>query len=140
MASPEQLDALEQAANAMSRAIYRRLTEPLADRMEPRTRQRVLDACELTMRRISDEPNFARPSRFLFEELRPYFPLYEQLWVRTVVDRHVTIACEILSRLPRQRSECGAFTRAGESCRREPVAGSEFCPSHRHLEKMDSVG
>jgi hypothetical protein len=91
------------------------------------------------MRRIGDEPNFARPSRFLFEELRPYFPLYEQLWVRSVVDRHVQLAREILSRLPARRPECGAFTRAGDPCRREPVLGSEFCPSHRHLEQMDSV-
>ena len=140
MASLDQVNAREQVARAMSRALYRRLTQSSAEHMDARCRQRVLDACELTMRRIVDEPDFARPARFLFEELRPCFPLPDQLWVRSLVDRHVAMAREIVSRMPAARLECGAFTRSGDPCRREPVDGSEFCPSPRHLEKMDAVG
>ena len=79
-------------------------------------------------------------SRFLFEELRAYFPLYEQLWVRTLVDRHVAIAREVIGRLPGPKRQCGATTRAGDPCRRQPLPGSEFCPSHRRLYESMGAG
>ena len=120
---------------ALSRSIYRRLGPPLGDSAV--ARQRVLDACEVTMRRLVTEPHFAKPARFLFEEIRCYYSLDDQLWVRRTIETHVVIARQIVERLPTPKRDCSAFTRAGSPCQREPLPGSEFCPSHRHLELLD---
>jgi plasmid stabilization system protein ParE len=129
----------EATATALSRALYRRLLEPLPGQGSPRARQRVLDACETTVRRLVDEPNFARPARFLFEEIRLEYPIGEQLWLRRVIEVHVNFAKDIIRQLPETARECGASTRAGDPCRRGALPGSEFCPSHRHLERMDEA-
>ena len=140
MATNGQENAADGAARALSRALYRRLKHSLADGADPRTHHGVLDACETTMRRLITEPDFARPADFLFEELRFYFPLDEQRWVRMTVDRHIELAKPFVDRLPRPTRECNAFSRGGAPCRREARPGSEFCPSHRHLELMDGPG
>lgn len=125
----------------VSRSIYRRLApyvteDPVTDLGE-RNRRRVLDACEGTMRRLETEPDFARPDRFLFEEIRTCFPIGEQLWVRRVIDFYVAAARELLRQMPpAEQRECAAYTRRGTPCQREPVGDSEFCPSHRHLEHL----
>jgi hypothetical protein len=31
--------------------------------------------------------------------------------------------------------ECRACTRRGSPCRREPLPGRDYCPSHKHLEE-----
>jgi hypothetical protein len=98
---------------------------------------RILDACETTMRRIETEPDFAHPSRFLFEEVRTCLPIGEQEWARRLIEVHVIVARELQRRLPPDTRECAAFTRAGTPCQREPSEGSNYCPSHRHLEVMD---
>ena len=126
----------------LSRSLYRRLAAQLQD--DPgaggivRQRQRLLDACEATMLRLATDPNyFAHPARFLFGEIRPLYVIADQLRVRLIVERHLAIAAVILAR---QQSlvqrECDALTRRGTPCRREPVEGGRFCPSHRHLEPV----
>src|SRR5438093_2843030 len=100
----------------LSRALYRRLA-PLIDDDErlsgSHERQRVLDGCEYMLRRLVDEPDFARPERFLFEEIRFYFPLSEQLWVRRLIDVHVRLARPLAEELRSvQDWRCSAYTRA----------------------------
>ena len=95
----------------------------------------VLERCELVLRRMVSEPDFANPARFLFREIRGHFGLSEQLWVRRVVDFHLGVAQKLIGRLPPEEGrECAAFNRQGSPCRREVVAGREYCPSHRHPE------
>lgn len=129
-----------------SRSIYRELAPTIgpADDIEARSaaRHEVLTACEATMRRMAyDRRYFARPARKLFNEIREHFPLAEQIRVYMVVERNVELAQEHLERLPddgvlggRPRN-CDASTRKGTPCRREPLPGRDYCPSHKHLEE-----
>jgi hypothetical protein len=105
--------------------------------------QRLLDACEATMRRLAyDRRYFAHPARSLFGEVRMLFPIHEQDRVFRVIDRNVRLALEHLARLPEggigldgQPSECRAHTRKGTPCQRQPLPGRDYCPSHKHLEE-----
>ena len=69
-----------------SRSIYRELA-PLViedpwDFTECRNKQKVLDACEGAIRRLTyDRRYFARPARSLFNDVRPYFTMQDQLFV-----------------------------------------------------------
>lgn len=57
--------------------------------------------------------------------------------MRVVVDEELEVAERVLEQ---QRSlrhrDCAAFTRRGTPCRRAPLADSDFCPSHMHLESV----
>ncbi len=128
-------DSAENAEYVLSRALYRRLG--YGQLCETADRQRILDACETTMHRLVTEPHFARPDRFLFEEIRSNYPLNEQLWIRRTIECNIDLARQLLARLPAPTRECAAFTRDGAPCRREPIDGREYCPSHRHLEVLD---
>jgi hypothetical protein len=105
--------------------------------------QRLLDACEATMRRLAyDRRYFAHPARSLFGEVRMLFPIQEQDRVFRVIDRNIKLALEHLARLPEggigldgQPSECRAHTRKGTPCQRQPLPGRDYCPSHKHLEE-----
>lgn len=126
----------------LSRMLYRELAPLL--RNDPRQggtrhqRQRLLDACEATLKRLAEDPEyFAHPERSLFAEIRPLFGLCEQLRVRLVVDLALPGARTVLERRRELlRRDCAAFTRNGEPCRRECSGGSRYCPSHRHLEPV----
>jgi hypothetical protein len=129
-----------------SRSIYRELAadviEDPADSTRCRNKQRVLDACEATIRRlVYDRRYFARPARSLFNEIRIHFAITDQLKVRRVVERYVGLAIELLDRLPEEAvldgrpRECHAHTRKGTPCQREPLPGRDYCPSHKHLEE-----
>ena len=128
-------DSAANAEFALSRALYRRLG--YGHLCEKADRQRILDACETTMHRLVSEPDFARPERFLFEEIRCNYPLDEQLWIRRTIECNIDLARQLLARLPAPKRECAAFTRNGTPCRRAPVDGREYCPSHRHLEVLE---
>jgi hypothetical protein len=128
-----------------SRSIYRELASAVVeDERDPtgcQNKQAFLDACEGTIRRLTyDRRYFARPARSLFNEVRVYFPMSEQLRVWRVIDRNLALAAEFLSRLPAgagldgRPRECHAHTRKGTPCQREPLPGREYCPSHKHLE------
>ena len=130
-----------------SRSIYRelapRVIEDPADGTGCAAKQRVLDTCEEAMRRLAqDRRYFARPSRWLFTEVRAHFALSDQLHVFKVVDGYVRLALAYLDSLPEEElsllglpAQCQALTRKGTACQREPLPGREYCPSHKHLEE-----
>jgi hypothetical protein len=118
----------------VSRALFRRL-RPYMEAAAGSGDLEVLGSCELAVRRMTEEPDFADPARFLFLEIRGHFSLSEQLWVRRIVDYHLAVARKLIAQLPPEEGrECAAFNRQGSPCRREALPGSEYCPSHRHLE------
>ena len=88
-----------------SRSIYRELSPRVVeDEWDPtacRNKQKVLDACEGAIRRLTyDRRYFARPARSLFNEVRPYFAIGDQLFAWRVIDTNINLAVEFLSRLP----------------------------------------
>jgi len=129
-----------------SRCIYRELAPRVEDRGDVATsqaRHELLESAEATMRRLAaDRRHFARPTRTLFEEVREHFPLAEQVRVYMVIERFVDLAVDHLERLPDDVSldgtprSCLASTRKGSPCRREPLPGRDYCPSHKHLEEQ----
>jgi hypothetical protein len=105
-------------------------------------RQRLLDACEATMRRLAyDRRYFARPTRSLFCDVRFLFPISEQKRAYLVIERNINLALEHLAQLPEGAvgldgpRECRAHTRKGTPCQRQPLPGRDYCPSHKHLEE-----
>ena len=130
----------------LSRLLYRELAPLLRD--DPRQggiqrqRQRLLDACEATTKRLVTDPEyFADPARYLFSEVRTLFGISEQLRVRRIVDLEIALAQAVIERQRRFiRRECAAYTRSGDRCRREPPAEGRYCPSHRHLGRAAAGG
>ena len=124
------------SAYHLSRALYRRLAplvgeEGLESATLDRDRVRVLDACEHTVKRLVEEPDFARPARFLFEEIRVCFPLSAQPTVRRVIDVYIPLARPWVERLRRlDERRCAARNREGMPCAREARPGGAYCPSH----------
>ena len=133
-----------------SRRIYR----DLAPRIDTsggveetfRARQQLLEACEGTIQRlVSDRRYFARPAKTLFTEVREHFALAEQVRVYMVIERHLELVEEFLDSLPPevtldgQERNCLASTRKGTPCRREPLPGKDYCPSHKHLEETEEA-
>jgi hypothetical protein len=128
-----------------SRAIYRELApyvldeRPCSQRESNRTL--VLRQCEAVIERLmTDRRYFARPSRTLFNNVRPYFSMADLPRVHAVVDRHVKMAQKFLAMVPDYAFDsqgvprrCQAMTRKGKPCQRQPLPGSEYCPSHQHL-------
>jgi hypothetical protein len=130
-----------------SRAIYRELApyvqEDKPNNQRESNRELVLRQCEEAITRLmTDRRYFARPSRTLFNNLRPYFAMGDLPRVYFVIDRNVRFALDFLKRVPNyafdttgvERS-CQAMTRKGQPCQRQPLAASEYCPSHQHLEE-----
>lgn len=124
----------------LSRSLYRRLAPMLENNAAhpdlDHSRQRLLDACEGTMKRLATDPDyFAYPTRFLFRDIRPLFPISAQLQVLKIVDHGLTRAVVALeAERALIRRDCAALTRRSSPCRREPVGAAKYCPSHRHLE------
>jgi hypothetical protein len=128
-----------------SRSIYREVAplvvEDWRDPTGCRNKQQVLDCCESAIRRLTyDRRYFARPARSLFNDIRAYFPINEQLRVWRVVELNLGLAIEFLSRLPEGAGldgvprQCQAHTRKGTPCQRDPLPSRDYCPSHKHLE------
>ena len=130
-----------------SRAIYRELapyvTEDRPSSQSETNRELVLRECEAAITRLmTDRRYFARPSRTLFNAVRPFFAMGDLPRVYFVIERNVAVASEFLERMPDyaftatglERS-CQAMTRKGRPCQRQPLPGSEYCPSHQHLEE-----
>jgi hypothetical protein len=129
-----------------SRSIYRELAPRVVEDSRDDTgcgnRQKVLEATEAAIRRIStDRRYFARPARSLFNEVRTYFSMSDQLFVWNVIDTNISLALELLDTAPELLvidggpRECRAHTRKGTPCQREPLPGRDYCPSHKHLEE-----
>jgi hypothetical protein len=133
----------------ISRSLYRRLEPRVVgapgDTTGSRNRQQVLEACEAAMLRLAEDRRYFRhPVRWLFEEIRGSFSIRDQLLVYSVIERYVQLAHTYLQRLPQDATPfgeapaCRAMTRRENPCRREPLPGMEYCPSHKHLEESDA--
>jgi hypothetical protein len=126
----------------VSRSMYRELVVLLSSEADsPRgrhDRQQLLRACEGALRRLDRDPHyFARPARYLFNEIRWLFRMSDQIQAWTVVRCHMDVAREVVERAESlRRRRCEAFTRKGTPCKRDPKPGLHFCPSHRHLEPV----
>jgi hypothetical protein len=130
-----------------SRSIYRelapRVVEDCGQANAACNRQRLLDACESAIRRLAyDRRYFAKPARSLFNDVRFFFPIGDQLHVYTVIERNITLASEHLAQLETdgiglngEPANCRASTRKGTPCQRQPLPGRDYCPSHKHLEE-----
>ena len=129
-----------------SRSIYRDLAPRVIETSQDETgccnRQKLLEASEAAIRRIStDRRYFARPARSLFNEVRMYFSMSDQLYAWNVIERNISLALEMIETVPELLEidggprECRAHTRKGTPCQREPLPGRDYCPSHKHLEE-----
>ena len=130
-----------------SRAIYRELAPYVQeDKLKTQcesNRELVLRECEEAITRLmTDRRYFARPSRTLFNNLRPYFAMGDLPRVYFVIDRNIMFALDFLKRVPNYAFDttgveraCQAMTRKGQPCQRQPLSASEYCPSHQHLEE-----
>jgi hypothetical protein len=130
-----------------SRTIYRELAPHVLED-KPQTqrqsnRELVLRECEEAITRLmTDRRYFARPSRTLFNNVRPYFAMGDLPRVYFVIDRNIKFALDFLKRVPNYAFDatgvercCQAMTRKGQPCQRQPLPASEYCPSHQHLEE-----
>jgi hypothetical protein len=128
-----------------SRALYRELA-PYVLEERPSTqresnRSLVLHACESAIERLmTDRRYFARPSRTLFNDVRPYFTIADLPRVYVAIDRNVQMAQRFLAMVPDYAFDaqglprrCQAMTRKGKACQRQPLTHSDYCPSHQHL-------
>ena len=123
-----------------SRSIYRALCDEVT---EGRDRARLLGACESAVERLARDPHyFARPARTLFNDVRIYFPIGRQRRVLDVIETHMRLAVDYVDQHARagvtldgSPLSCHATTRKGSACQRVPLPGSQYCPSHKHLEE-----
>ena len=129
-----------------SRSIYRELAgEVSEDRFghSGSNRARLLASSEAAFERLAtDRRYFARPARTLFNDVRMLFPMGSQLRVFQVIERHMSLAADYVDRAARAGISldgaplcCNATTRKGTACQRVPLPGSQYCPSHKHLEE-----
>jgi hypothetical protein len=129
-----------------SRSMYRELAAdviPCRGEDVAITRLSFLHACEASMERLAlDRHYFARPARTLFNSVRHFFPIGEQLRLYRACEWHMALATQYVDSLLREGVTfdgspvcCHASTRRGTPCRRVPLPGSRYCPSHKHLEE-----
>src|SRR5919199_5082678 len=89
-----------------SRSMYRELAgDVVPERNEELcvTRQRFLRACEVSMERLAlDRHYFAKPVRTLFNDVRSFFPIGQQMRVFRLVEKHVQLAMEYVDTQARQ--------------------------------------
>jgi hypothetical protein len=127
-----------------SRSLYRELAHqvtPLGGDAAL-ARERFLRSCESSMERLAlDRHYFGKPVKTLFRDVRHFFPMTEQLRVYRACERHMTMAVEYVDTQLRTGVTfegspvyCHASTRRGTPCRRMPLPGTRYCPSHKHLE------
>lgn len=133
-----------------SRSIYRELGRELSrDRLAnvEAKRSELLRACEAAVERLAhDRHYFAKPARSLYRDVRCLFPISSQMRVFEVIERHMALACEYVDRaaqagvrLDGEPLSCHATTRRGTPCQRVPLPGSQYCPSHKHLDEDFTV-
>jgi hypothetical protein len=128
-----------------SRSMYRELAEFVVPENKYGAgiaKTRLLGSCEAAVERLAaDRHYFARPARSLFNDVRILFPLSKQLIAYNVIERHMRLAADYVDMQARDGHSltgepliCHATTRRGTACQREPLPGSRYCPSHKHLE------
>ena len=123
-----------------SRAIYRELApyvleeRPSAQRES--NRSIVLRECESAIERLmTDRRYFARPSRTLFNDVRPYFAIADLPRVYVAIDRHVQTALRFLAMVPDYAFDsqgvprrCQAMTRKGQALPAPAPDGQRILP------------
>ena len=130
-----------------SRSLYRELAQDVVSgRGEDiaATRMQFLRACESSMERLAlDRHYFAKPVRTLFNDVRHYFPMTDQMRVYRMCEKHMRLAGEYVDSQLREGVTfdgspvcCHASTRKGTACQRVPLPGLKYCPSHKHLEDV----
>ena len=128
-----------------SRSMYRELSDYVVPDQKYgviEAKARLLASCEAAVERLAtDRHYFARPTRSLFNDVRVLFPLSKQLVAFSVIDRHMRLASDYVDHQAREGHSltgeplvCHATTRRGTACQREPLPGSRYCPSHKHLD------
>jgi hypothetical protein len=128
-----------------SRSLYRELAHDVVPSLGEDavvTRLAFLRACESSIERLAlDRHYFAKPVRTLFNDVRAYFPMTEQMRVYRVCEKHMRLATEYVDSQLREGVTfdgspvcCHASTRRGTACQRVPLPGSKYCPSHKHLQ------
>jgi hypothetical protein len=128
-----------------SRSMYRELADCVVGdqaRAVSVGKTRLLEACEAAVERLANDRHyFARPARTLFNDVRMLFPLNKQMLAFSVIERHMRLAAEYVDTQAREGNSltgaplvCHATTRRGSACQREPLPGSRYCPSHKHLD------
>ena len=133
-----------------SRSIYRELVDDLATERLARScerRAQLLGSCERVVERLAtDRHYFARPARTLFHDVRSLFPMDRQLRVYHVIERHMSLAVDYVERHAQAGVTfdgsplcCHATTRKGSACQRVPLLGSQYCPSHKHLDEEFTI-
>jgi hypothetical protein len=127
-----------------SRSLYRQLAEdvvPTGGEDVSVARLRFLKTCESSMERLAlDRHYFAKPVKTLFNDVRHFFRMTEQLRVYRICEQQMTLATEYVDSNLRAGVTfdgsprcCHASTRRGTACQRVPLPGSRYCPSHKHL-------
>jgi hypothetical protein len=129
-----------------SRSMYRELADCVAGDQwcggVAAGKARLLTACESAVERLANDRHyFARPARTLFNDVRMLFPLNKQTVAYSVIERHMRLAADYVDLQAREGNSltgeplvCHATTRRGTACQREPLPGSRYCPSHKHLD------
>ena len=128
-----------------SRSMYRELAEFVVPDQKSGVidaKARLLSSCEAAVERLAtDRHYFARPTRSLFNDVRMLFPLSKQVVAFSVIERHMRLASDWVDLQAREGHSltgeplvCHATTRRGTACQREPLPGSRYCPSHKHLD------
>ena len=100
------------------------------------TRMRFLRACECSMERLAtDRHYFAKPVRTLFNDVRHFFPIGDQMRVYRVCERHMMLATEFVDTQLKTRHDLrrqpGVLPRehaAGHAVRARAAAGQQVLP------------
>ena len=97
---------------------------------------RILAACEYAVERLSDNPASAPVvSRWLCREIRWAYAREDQLRLCEAISVSLNLAAGVITQAKlAQPPACSAFTRHGDQCQRRAKSGSEYCPTHRHLD------
>ena len=93
---------------------------------------------EEAFERLVVDRNVQGPERLLLRQIRHCFPMASLPGVVVAVNETIGAAVEFLESPQCQEllnGRCLASTRDGEPCRRPPVTGEDYCPSHRHLQR-----
>lgn len=127
-----------------SRSMYRELAGSVGNARDGLLdgKAHLLRSCEAAVERLAqDRHYFARPTKSLFNEVRGLFPIEQQMRAFCVIERHMRLAAEYVDRQEQEGVSlggaplsCHATTRKGTACQREPLPGSRYCPSHKHLD------
>ncbi len=124
----------------LSRELFRSLRPGLArDPRDPaRAARLLLSVCEESVERIARTPGARRlhASR-LFAQVRSLFPPGSHLELVVRIEHAVEQIHRQLVLQTEGRAggllRCAATTRRNTPCMREPIPGTAYCPSHKHL-------